>query len=396
MRLLDVDLRCDAQRDQGVFLASPQEKLAVRILVVNWLDPCAPRAGGAELHLLEVFSRLVNRGHSVTVVTSGWSSAAAEEWIRGLRIVRIGGFWTFPLVWRRAVRGLGGEAAFDVLVEDLNKIPLGVGRVAPRRTVLLVHHLWGWAAFHAARWPVALVTWLAERGLERRYRGQRAVVVSESGRRDLVERGFQPDTVRVVYNGVVVSTRGPAGEGEREATPLFVFVGRLQRYKRVHLLVQALGELQQEGCRCRLVIAGHGPAERALKDYVAKLGLTALVQFAGFVSDREREDLFRSSWAHVQPSSREGWGLTVMEAAAQGTCAVTANSAGLNEAVEHGRTGLLVPHRHLPTFADALRFLCRNPKEAWRMGEAAYHRATEFTWDRAASGVEEVLSAAAV
>lgn len=368
----------------------------MRILVVNWLDPNAPRAGGAELHLAEIFSRLVTRGHEVSVVASAWPGAPPEEWIRGMRIVRAGGFWTFPILWRGAVRRLGGPRQFDVLVEDLNKVPLGVGRLAPARAVLLVHHLWGSAAFQAARWPIALATWLTEKGLSWTYRGQLAVTVSDSGRRELIDRGFPPEAVRVVHNGVHVSARGPAQEGERSSDPLFAFVGRLQRYKRVHMLLRAAAQLSREGCPCRVVIAGTGPTGAALKRLAVALGVTQRVEFAGYISDREREELFRRSWAHVQPSSREGWGLTVMEAAAVGTCAVTTNAGGLREAVEHGRTGLLVPQRHLPTFADALRFLVRNPAEAWRMGEAAYHRAAHFTWDRAASALEEVLQRAIV
>lgn len=367
----------------------------MRILVVNWLDPLAPRAGGAELHLTEVFSRLVSRGHEVTAVTCAWPGAPPEEWFRGIRIVRAGGFWTFPLAWHSAVRRLGGPQQFDVLVEDLNKIPLGVGRLAPRRAVLLVHHLWGRAAFQAAPWPIALTTWLTEQGLSWTYRGQTAVAVSQSGRQDLIDRGFSPDAVRVVHNGIDVSAGGPARESERSADPLFVFVGRLQPYKRVHLLLDAAAALAAEGCPCRVVIAGTGPTEASLKRLAVLRGLTKRVDFAGYVSDGEREALFRQCWAHVQPSSREGWGLTVMEAAAVGTCAVTANAAGLREAVEHERTGLLVPQRHLPTFADAIRFLLRNPGEAWRMGAAAYRRAADFSWDRAAVGVEQVLKYAA-
>lgn len=363
----------------------------MRILVVNWLDPHAPRAGGAELHLEEVFSRLVRRGHEVTLLASGWPGAAAEASVRGMRVIRSGTIWTFPFEWRAALRRVGGPGAFDILVEDLNKLPLGLGRLAPGRTVVLVHHLWSHAAFQAASLPVAFLTWLSELGLARLYRGQRVIAVSESGRQDLVRRGFPSAAVSVVENGIELPDEPPASEGERSDVPLFLYVGRLQPYKRVHLLLEAMATLAAEGVACRTVIAGTGPAEAALKRLAVRLGLGRVVEFAGFVSNAERRSLLRQSWAHVQPSRREGWGLTVMEAAAAGTCAVTANSAGLRDAVEHDVTGLLVPHRYLPTFADALRFLVRNPREAWRMGTAAHLRAGLLSWDRAAARVEEIL-----
>lgn len=366
----------------------------MRILVVNWFDPHAPRAGGAELHLEEVFGRLARWGHEVTLLASGFAGAPAEERIGGLRVHRAARYWSFPFCWRRAIERGGGFEQYDVVVEDLNKLPLGVGRHTRVPTVLLVHHLWGTAAFQAAGLPIALSTWLSELGLARTYRRHLVIAVSESGKRDLVRRGFAAGQVAVVENGVAPPGEAPAEERERAATPTFAYIGRLQPYKRVHLLLQALATVKEEGVACRAIVAGTGPAETGLKRMTRKLGLTRAVMFAGFVSDGERRQIFRESWAHVQPSRREGWGLTVMEAAVAGTCTVAANSAGLCDSVEHQVTGLLVPHRFLPSFADALRFLVRNPGEAWRMGAEAYRRAEFYSWDRAARGVEAVLERA--
>lgn len=366
----------------------------MRILVVNWLDPNAPRAGGAELHLEQVFNRLADWGHEVTLLASGWAGAPPEERIGGLRVLRAGGPWSFPFRWREALSRAGGFERYDVVVEDLNKLPLGVGRETRVPTVLLVHHLWGGSAFQAASLPIALITWLTELGLARTYRRQPVIAVSESSKRELVRRRFPPGQVTVVENGVTPPGEAPAEERERAATPTFAYIGRLQRYKRLRLLLQALATLKQEGIACRAIVAGTGPAEAGLKRMAKKLGLSGEVEFAGFVSDEERRRIFRQSWAHVQPSRREGWGLTVMEAAAVGTCSIAANSAGLCDSVEHMVTGLLVPHRFLPSFAHALRFLVRNPREAWRMGAAAYRRAEVYTWDRAARGVEAVLERA--
>jgi glycosyltransferase involved in cell wall biosynthesis len=366
----------------------------MRILVVNWLDPHAPRAGGAERHLEEVFGRLARRGHEVTLLASGRPGAPGEEHIGGLRVVRAGRPWNFAFVWRRAMRRAGGLGRFDVVVEDLNKLPLGIGRVTLVPTVVLVHHLWNGAVFEAASLPVALLTWLTELGLARTYRKEPVIAVSESGRRDLVRRGFPAARVTVVENGIAAPEEEPAGADERAPIPTFAYIGRLQRYKRLHLLLEAVATLRQEGASCRAIIAGTGPAEARLKRLASGLGLSRAVEFTGFVSDAERRGIFRKSWAHVQPSRKEGWGLTVMEAASAGTCTVAANSAGLCDSVEHQVTGLLVPHRFLPSFADALRFLIRNPAEAWRMGAAAYRRAQEYSWDRAAREVEMVLERA--
>lgn len=363
----------------------------MRILVVNWLDPHAPRAGGAELHLEEVFGRLAARGHQVTIVSSGWAGVQEEEWIGGMRIVRVGRWWSFPFAYRQGLKRAGGLESFDVVIEDLNKLPLGLGREAPIPAVLLVHHIWGIAAFRAASIPLALVTWLSELGLAWTYRGQSVITVSASGKWDLVRRGFQESAVTVVENGIGLPVAGTPGESERLSTPTFVYVGRLQPYKRLPLLVEAIAALNAEGLGCRAIVAGTGPAAAALKRLIMRRQLSRVVEVVGFVSDAERHSLFQQSWAHVQPSCREGWGLTVMEAAAAGTCSIAANTSGLCDTVEHNVTGLLVPNRFLPTFTDALRYVSRNPVAAWRMGHAAQERARGYTWDRAALGVEALL-----
>ena len=58
----------------------------MKILVVNWQDRANPHAGGAEIHLFEIFSRLVTAGHEVHLVCSGWEGAASTATIDGITI----------------------------------------------------------------------------------------------------------------------------------------------------------------------------------------------------------------------------------------------------------------------------------------------------------------------
>ena len=70
----------------------------------------------------------------------------------------------------------------------------------------------------------------------------------------------------------------------------------------------------------------------------------AVVTFHGFVSEERKIDLMRSAWANIFPSPKEGWGITVIEAAACGTPSLASDSPGLRDSVCHGETGFLVPH----------------------------------------------------
>ena len=96
----------------------------MRLLAVNWLDLENPQAGGAEIHLFEIFGRLVDKGHQVTLVTSGWAGADVRASVRGIDVRRFGGRYSFALHGRGAVRSLLQEDGYDILVEDINKLPL--------------------------------------------------------------------------------------------------------------------------------------------------------------------------------------------------------------------------------------------------------------------------------
>ena len=96
----------------------------MKILLVNWQDRANPHAGGAEIHLFEIFGRLAARGHQIRLVCSGWEGAPRDTSIDLISIRRVGGRHSFALLARRAVHRAIAEDRPDILVEDINKLPL--------------------------------------------------------------------------------------------------------------------------------------------------------------------------------------------------------------------------------------------------------------------------------
>ena len=76
----------------------------MNILLVNWLDLENPQAGGAELHLFEIFGRLAARGHRIRLVASGWPACASRARIQDIEINRHGSRNSFALIGRGAIR----------------------------------------------------------------------------------------------------------------------------------------------------------------------------------------------------------------------------------------------------------------------------------------------------
>ena len=363
----------------------------MKILAVNWLDLENPQAGGAEVHFFELFGRLAAGGHAVTLVTSGWPGAAARAMVRGVAVRRIGGRHTFALRGRRAVRRALGEDTYDVVVEDINKLPLFLPSVTRLPCYVIVPHLFGTTAFREAAWPVATVVWLAEQPVPAVYRRAAFHAISDSTRDDLVARGVAAERVRVIYPGVDAAWFTPDAATPRTAVPTFLYVGRWKRYKRVETAIRGVALARQAGRDVRLDIAGQGNDRPRLERVVADLGLEGTVRFLGFVSEAEKRTLLRRAWATVFPSLKEGWGITNVEAAACGTPAVAADSPGLRESVRHEVTGLLVPPDDPAAIAAALTRLAADPVLVTRLGQGGRTFAESLSWETAAAQTADHL-----
>jgi glycosyltransferase involved in cell wall biosynthesis len=362
----------------------------LRILVVNWLDRENPQSGGAEEHLHAIFGRLAGRGHRVTALVSGWGGCTPRAELDGIEVHRTGRRYTFSLAapgyYRRHLRDQG----FDVVVEDLNKVPLFTPYWVRAPVVLLAHHLFGTTAFQASAFPVAAATWLLERPVPWVFGHHPIVAVSESTRDDLVARGLRGDLIEVIPNGIELDRYTPDASVKAERPTLLV-LGRLKKYKRVDLVLRAVARLAEGGLDVRLRVGGTGDQAEALEALAKRLGIGDHVTFAGFVSEERKLELLRSAWVHVLTSSKEGWGITNLEAAACGTPTVASDAPGLRESVLHGETGFLVPHGDVEELAAALRRLLEDADLRSRMSVAARSFAARFSWEASAEAFERLL-----
>jgi glycosyltransferase involved in cell wall biosynthesis len=361
----------------------------MRIQIVNWQDRSNPQAGGAEAHLHEIFGRLARRGHEVTLLCSGFADAPARATLDGIDVHRVGSRYSFPIsawpYWRRVL----ATSNPDILIEDINKVPLLTPWWGARHTVALVHHLFGTTAFAEASPPVATAVWASERPLGWFYRGVPFQAVSESTRLDLVSRGIPAATITVIHNGVDVDALTP-DPAARAAAPRFAYLGRLKRYKQVDLIVRAFARLAHPSAV--LDIAGTGDDRPRLEQLARSLDLGERVRFLGFVSDAGKLALLRGAWALVFTSPKEGWGITNLEAAACGTPVIASDSPGLRDSVRHGETGYLVPHGDVAALATAMRAIADAPDLVATLGRGGRAFAEGLTWDRAARETEAHLA----
>src|SRR5262245_53849083 len=364
-----------------------------RVLVLNERDLRHPKAGGAETHVFEIMSRLAVRGFEITQLASGFAGGAREEDVEGVRVRRLGGLARYypaaVLACARETRG----GRYDVVVECLNKVPFFSPLYSAAPVLSLCHHLFGETAFLQVAWPIAATVYGLERLVPPLYRRQRFLAISESSRADLVRRGVSADRISVSHCGIrrpALSATKPLSERPCSVS----YVGRLEPYKRVDVLLRAAAQLVDRFPELRLVLIGRGSDRPRLEALAARLGLAPRVQFAGFVADELRDELLAQSRVCVCPSEKEGWGLTVIEANATATPVVASDAPGLRDSVRSGETGYLVPTGDVAAFAERIGALLRADAAAERMAAAALAWSRRFDWDLAAAQVADAIDAA--
>nr|WP_236705723.1 glycosyltransferase family 4 protein [Frankia sp. ACN1ag] len=305
--------------------------------------------------------------------------------------------------------------------------------------------------------PVAKVGQLLEApGSRLVYRRRPVVVVSPSTRAQAREVLSLPGPRFLVPNGVTAAVPSPAttavpspataavsspmtaagmassgdaadpAAGRPAAAPTIVCVGRLVPHKRLHLLLDALPTLVAAHPGLTVHVVGDGPDRQRLVARAVALGLTTVsgdgplgeggharggdspggdsrgsdsrggdvVRWHGYTDAATRDRLLASAWLTVNPSHGEGWGLSVLEAAALGVPAVAFRVPGLRDAVRDGTTGWLVDEG-VPlagTIGKALRTLA-DPPAAARLRAAARAWAAGFTWDASAELLARVVTA---
>lgn len=362
------------------------------LLVLNERDPEHPLAGGAEVHIYEVFSRLVDRGWAVTHLAASFRGAERECTVRGIRVVRLAHRYLYyavvPLAARRELR----SRRHDLVVDVLNKLPFFSPWWLDAPCFAVVHHLFGSTAFNQVAVPFALVSFLLEKLIPYAYRDTRMLAISPSTKVDLVARGVPAEHVFVVPPGI--DHRAYHAGATPDERPLILWIGRLEPYKRADLMLDAMTEISTAFPEARLVFVGEGSARSDLEAKARKLGLERTVRFTGFLPDAEKVAWIQRASCLVNTSEKEGWGMTVIEANACGVPTVSSDVPGFRDSVRDGETGYLYPYGDHHALATRVLELLRDPATRRSMSEKALEWASRFDWERVTDDFERLLSVA--
>jgi len=365
----------------------------MNILVLNWRDIKHPEAGGAEVHFQELFSRFVKNGHSVILLTTRFPGCAERDVQDGITVYRWGHTYTFNWEAPFLIRRICKEHAIDCIIDDVNKIPFFSPKWFPKIPCgVIFHHLFGKTVFGLAPYPFAWYVLMLERLSAWGYKSTPCCTVSPSTARELVDLGFSHQSICIIENSVDTNLYTPDALLTKDSNVLF-YAGRLKKYKNVSLVLYGIKLLKDKGKLIRFVIAGSGDDEAALKAQATRLGIESQVTFAGFVDEQTKISLYRKSTAFVNPSRKEGWGITSIEAGACGTAVIANNVPGLRDSVRQNETGLLYKENDVADFVRCVEIVFENANLRKTFENGGRQWSQKFSWDESYKRMEQwVLS----
>lgn len=363
-----------------------------RIHLLSWRDLEDVEAGGSEVHAAQLARHWAAAGLEVTWRTSFASGHPTSVVRDGYRVIRRAGrYLVFPRAAFSEMAGRHGPS--DALLEIWNGMPFFSPLWYRGPRAVMLHHV------HAEMWQMVLGEdnpLLARLGdtIERRiapllYRGSRIITPSESARDEIAALLRIPARqIDVVHNGL-----GPAFRpgGAKSAQPSIVAVGRLVPVKRHDLLIRAAAVARSSVPDLTLTIVGEGYEREHLDAVIRELDADSWVHLVGRVDEAQLVDAYQQAWVAASASAREGWGLSLTEAAACGTPAVATRIAGHADAVRDGISGVLVPGTADALGAALASVLSDHARRA-DLRAGALDRAATLSWEATALGVMRSLA----
>jgi glycosyltransferase involved in cell wall biosynthesis len=361
----------------------------MKILVINWRDIKNPLAGGAEVYFQEIFKRIAAEGHIVNLLCVKFHNAPDTEVIDNIQIRRIGGANTFNFAVYRQLKDLVEKENYDIVIDDLNKIPFYSPWIVNKPVLVMMMHLFRGSIFKEVFFPFGAYVYLSESFIPLCYRNQLFVALSESSKKDLLKFGIDAQRIIVIPPGTDIDKFRP--DFSKKGEKLIVHVGRLKKYKSADHLLMATKLLIQKRKDFRVMILGDGDDLPRLKELNSKLGLEEIVQFTGFVPESEKVAVYQKAAILVENSVKEGWGLIVMEANACGTPVIATRVPGLVDSVLENKTGFFYEYGNIEDLAKKIELLLDNEQLRNEMGKSGIEWANQFTWDKTADKMMEAI-----
>lgn len=315
--------------------------------------------GGKETRIYELSTRLAASGHDVHIYTMHWWSDAGSHRVEnGVHLHAISPLYPLHAGERRSIRQgiLFGLACFKLITAKFDVIDVDHMPYFPLFSVRIVtwlkrkpmyatwHEVWGRAYWKTYLGRLGIIGYVMEK-LTVLLPNQIIAVSDMTAARLRKEMGVS-NNLLTVYNGIDLNSIAKVRAASTKSDVLYA--GRLLKHKNVDVLLRAVARLKRTRFDISCVIVGDGPQRLNLEKLAVKLGIEANVRFVGFLPENSQVYAYmKASSVFVLPSTREGFGISVIEANACGLPVVTidapANAARYLISTSNGRLAKLTP-----------------------------------------------------
>ena len=358
------------------------------------------RGHGIARYARELFQALRSTDSSIKITpVSAWSGLKGEalsvlQAETGLEILPWGQKLT-PLAWS-FLNSPKLENGISSPVDLVHAVALGYPVATNKPYVVTVHDI---GPLTHPEYFTPKGTWIMKRSLKQMVdRAAGIICVSHSTANELKSYcgGSVADRIQVVHEGISDEFQAPADDSGRDLldtlglgdTPYILSAGAISPRKNTRRIIQALSRLKDRIPHHLVLVGGKGWSDELVHSELASSGISDRVHLTGYTTDAQLKGLFAGASVYVHPSLYEGFGLTVLEAMAQGCPVVTSDVYSLPEVA--GDAGILVDPTSVSEIADAIEGICIDSAFASDLAARGRERIKAFSWGDCAAGVIDV------
>jgi glycogen synthase len=389
----------------------------MRVLMLSWEYP--PNVvGGLGKHVSELIPALARRGIEVHLVTPQQGVDQTRDVLDHVTIHKIGvasPFTGFPDFYTEATCAnaalqhaceqiVNADGPFDLIhnhdwltsfaataLKHQFKLPMiatihATERGRGRGTLQgeQAHRI------NAAEWRLSFEAWRVICCAQYMARELQLYFNTPADKVDVIPNGIDPSPFRALDGLDLAAFRAHYALPEEK---IVLYVGRVVAEKGVEVLVRAVPNVIAALPHAKFIIAGKGPELEHLRRLAAELQLGDSVRFVGFISDPERDQLYKVADCAVFPSLYEPFGIVALEAMAACTPVVVSEVGGLREVVRHAETGITIYPNNPESCAWGIIHTLQHPEWARQRVENAYREVlTIYNWDTVAGQTAEVYA----
>jgi len=223
------------------------------------------------------------------------------------------------------------------------------------------------------------------------------VTDSKFSKKEIIEKyKVKSEKIHIVYPGIEKKFKPLPRKSELikkyklKKRKVLLFLGRLEPRKNIAFILQFIRRINDPNLK--LLICGKGSLYQDLINKAEKLKVKDKVIFTGFIPEEEKVDYYNLADIFLFPSKKEGFGFSVVEAAACGVPSVVSEVSSLKEIVINGKTGYLAKLNDVDDWKQKIKRLLRDESLRKKMGQSARKFSQNFSWQKSAKKQIEIYN----